>query len=100
MAVKRVKKPKGKNVVMTQQEVREMKYKTTDEAVRKSMLLVTCAVIDELNTIPDIELPENFMEKFVERAERYSSNLKAHLFDIRDLGESIYKLTGVDWRGW
>jgi len=96
----RAKKPKGRTVTMNEKQIESMKRKLADDITKKVMLLVTCAMVDELSAIPDLTLPDAFMENFTKRTERYATNLDAHLFKMRDLGESIYKQTGVDWRGW
>ena len=92
--MQRVKKPKKKQITMTQAEIDRLKNKVSYEVTNRVTLLILAAVVDELGT------DDEQICNIVKRTNRYADYIKEHYVHMEDIRKTIEKGTGVKMKGW
>lgn len=92
--MKRVKKPKKKQITMTRTEVDKLKNRVSYEVTDRVTLLILAAVVDEVG-INDTQICN-----IAKRTNRYSDYIKEHYVHMEDIRKTIEKGTGVKMKGW
>lgn len=92
--MQRVKKPKKKQITMTQAEIDKLKNKVSYEVTDRVTLLILAAVVDELGT------DDEQICNIVKRTNRDAGYIKEHYVHMEDIRKTIEKGTGVKMKGW
>ena len=93
--IQKSKKRKVKRVTLSEKELRQLKKTVTEDATKKAILLVLSTCIDEL------QLDGEAVESLVNRIDQRNGWITdQRIIELRDLAQSVYNSTGVDFRSW
>lgn len=93
--IQKSKKRKVKRVTLSEKELRQLKKTVTEDATKKAILLVLSTCIDEL------QLDGEAVESLVNRIDQRNGWITdQRILQLRDLAQSVYNSTGVDFRSW
>ena len=89
----RAKKPKNKNITLTESKIEKIKTEVTKSAVSKASLLMMMAARDELN------LDDEQICAVMIRMDRYAVYVDDKIVKLKDIQAMIEKNTGLKLEG-
>ena len=92
--MKRVKKPKKKQVTMTKKQVNTLKDEVRHDLLDKLSFLILLAVHDEIG------LSDEQLCSIIRKVNRYAGYIEEHKVRMLDIQNAIEKGTGVKMKGW
>jgi hypothetical protein len=92
--MKRVKKPKKKQVTMTKKQVNTLKDEVRHDLLDKLSILILLAVHDEIG------LSDEQLCSIIRKVNRYAGYIEEHKVRMLDIQNAIEKGTGVKMKGW
>lgn len=86
-----MKTKKNRNIQISEKQLENIKRKVSKEVTNKAMLLMMCAVADELH------VDDETLCNCAKRAERYCNYIDSKTITMNELSKSIKESTGIDW---